>query len=166
MTPPLGARAPAHDSECYTPTLRSAMRHNFADKRGLRLPSVRPNHLAAQQYVVFFTQPRSQPKTKRTDETDVAQLATLPTTAARKKILQLASNTCLKQTRGRALSRTVTQSIMASIMAKLADNTGRIKKNPDTCHVHLQPVRTLATETEGPCWHPTLQLFRHANSLP
>ncbi len=33
--------------EYYTPTLRSAMWHSFADSGGLRPPSVRPNHLAA-----------------------------------------------------------------------------------------------------------------------
>ena len=33
--------------EYYNPTLRLAMCHAFADTRGLRPPSVRPNHLAA-----------------------------------------------------------------------------------------------------------------------
>ena len=46
VTPPLGARAPAYDGECYTSTLRLAMWHALADTRGLRPSSVRPNHLA------------------------------------------------------------------------------------------------------------------------
>jgi len=41
------ARAPAYDGECYTPTLGLAMWHAFADTRGLRPPSVSPNHLAS-----------------------------------------------------------------------------------------------------------------------
>jgi len=47
VTPPLRARAPAYDGEYYTPTLRLAMWHAFADTRGLRHPLVHPNHLAA-----------------------------------------------------------------------------------------------------------------------
>jgi hypothetical protein len=43
VTPPLGARAPAYDGECYTPTLRLAMWHALADTRGLRLQRSVPN---------------------------------------------------------------------------------------------------------------------------
>jgi hypothetical protein len=46
-----GGTDPAYDGEYllqyYTPTLRLAMWHAFADTRGLRHPSVRPNHLAS-----------------------------------------------------------------------------------------------------------------------
>jgi hypothetical protein len=46
VTPPLGARAQAYAGEYSTPTLRLAMWHAWADTRGLRPPSVRPNHHA------------------------------------------------------------------------------------------------------------------------
>jgi hypothetical protein len=42
-----GRTGPAYDGEYYTPTLRFAMWHAFADTRGLRHPFVQPNYLAA-----------------------------------------------------------------------------------------------------------------------
>ncbi len=45
MTPPLGARGPAHGGEYHTPSLRFAVWHAFRQhKRGPRPSPVRPNH--------------------------------------------------------------------------------------------------------------------------